>query len=497
MTFLPIAERELRVRARRRGTFALRCVAATLALLLCGFVMMVAGRGAGADAFKFLTVLAFLYCLYEGLRNTADCLSEEKRAGTLGFLFLTDLKGYDVVFGKLLATSLSSLYALVAVLPAIGLPLLSGGVTAGEFWRAVLVLMNTLFFSLSTGMLVSAGSRNERRAWSASLGIVLLAAVVPMVLRWIPSFPFHAISWASPSAAFWTIGESRYRGQPVTFWGAIAGVHLLSWAFLAAASLILPRAWQQRERVRARRIIPPMMAAARSALLDRNPMLWLASRDERIKVYLWVLVTILGLAFLVASIATGFSGAVLGFFVVCAFAIHFVIAGRVAFHVCYTLVEARDSGLLQLLLSTPYSSTRILDGYRDAFKRTFGGPVVLLLWVEGAIVGTFFLLTTTETGFAGMMLLLIAAMATVFVMDLHAVATYGMWVSLTAKKPNQAFNKTVMMVLVVPLLISSFCCFALLVKNFIFFSYRTPLYRDFRRIIAERDASAVFVPKGQ
>ena len=28
---------------------------------------------------------------------TADCLSEEKREGTLGLLFLTDLRGYDIV----------------------------------------------------------------------------------------------------------------------------------------------------------------------------------------------------------------------------------------------------------------------------------------------------------------------------------------------------------------------------------------------------------------
>src|SRR5690348_11148042 len=118
MTFLPIAERELRIRARRPGTFVLRCVAAALALLICAFMLTFAGaaRGAiGGVAFKSLVVLALLYCLYEGLRNTADCLSEEKRAGTLGFLFLTDLKGYDVVIGKLLATSLSSFYALLAM----------------------------------------------------------------------------------------------------------------------------------------------------------------------------------------------------------------------------------------------------------------------------------------------------------------------------------------------------------------------------------------------
>src|SRR5436190_1804475 len=365
MTFLPIAERELRIRARRPGTFALRCVVATLALLLCGFVMMVSTRGAarlGGEAFLFLIGLTFVYCLYEGLRNTADCLSEEKRGGTLGFLFLTDLKGYDVVIGKLLATSLSSFYALVAILPAIGLPLLTGGVTAGEFWRAVLVLIVTLFFSLCTGMLVSAASRDERRAWSASLGIIFLAAVAPPLLRLVPFIHFNGLNWVSPSVAFSKIAEASYKAHPGTFWGAVVGVHLLSWMFLAAASFILPRAWQQRERVREARLIPPMMAAERAALLDRNPMLWLASRDQRIKMYLWAAVALFGVAFFTSGIITEFSPAVMGVFIVAIFALHFVIAARIAFYVCYAMVEARDTGLLQLLLSTPYNTTRILDG---------------------------------------------------------------------------------------------------------------------------------------
>src|SRR5437762_6345486 len=65
----------------------------------------------GRYLFRALFGFAFVYCLFIGARLTADCLSEEKRDGTLGLLFLTDLKGYDVVFGKLAATSVNSIYA--------------------------------------------------------------------------------------------------------------------------------------------------------------------------------------------------------------------------------------------------------------------------------------------------------------------------------------------------------------------------------------------------
>jgi hypothetical protein len=345
-------------------------------------------------------------------------------------------------------------------------------------------------------MLASSASRSERRTWSVSLAIILFAAIVPPLTRWLPFTPSHALSWTSPTIAFWTIAQSRYNSQPGTFWGAVAGVHLLSWAFLVAASIILPRSWQQRELGRPSGVFVPMQAAKRQALLDRNPMLWLASRDQKIKTYLWGLVALFGAGFLAVWIASGFAGAILGSFAVCVFIIHFLIAARVAFHVCHAFVDARDSGLLQLLLSTPFSSNEILDGFRAAFRRLFAGPVILLLWVEGAIVGSYFLATDQKDNLVlgALMLVAVGALATAFVMDLHAVATYGMWVSLKAKKPSQAFNKTVLMVLVLPLGIGMFCCnftypVAAILKNLIFFSYRTPLYRDFRKLIAEREAS--------
>src|ERR1700704_5086548 len=122
MTFLPIVERELRVAARRTSSYRTRTLAAFITcVVVCG-ILITAGRfptpmKMGQSLFKLLSSLAFVYCLLEGARNTADCLSEEKREGTLGLLFLTDLKVYDVVFGKLAGTSMNGLYGVVAVFP--------------------------------------------------------------------------------------------------------------------------------------------------------------------------------------------------------------------------------------------------------------------------------------------------------------------------------------------------------------------------------------------
>src|SRR6266496_2523593 len=103
MTFLPIVERELRVAARKRSTFRVRIVAALVALILGGgfLVLTLVGNSGfsatslGKGLFATLTWPSLAASLSAGLFFTSDCLSEEKREGTIGLLFLTDLSGFD------------------------------------------------------------------------------------------------------------------------------------------------------------------------------------------------------------------------------------------------------------------------------------------------------------------------------------------------------------------------------------------------------------------
>src|SRR4051812_14009947 len=154
MTSLPIVQRELLVSSRKRLTFWSRMGAALVGFIAVFFVLgldpnlMTAGA-LGVKLFRWLTVASFCTCLFGGALLTADCLSVEKREGTLGLLFLTDLKGYDVVLGKLAAKSITAAFCLLAIFPMLALPILLGGVTGGDFWRVVLALLNTLFLSAS------------------------------------------------------------------------------------------------------------------------------------------------------------------------------------------------------------------------------------------------------------------------------------------------------------------------------------------------------------
>ena len=131
MTFLPIVARELRVASRRRATYWSRSVTALLGIVIGVIIFMQfhdePPLALGQSLFVVISVLAFLYCLVVGVRSTADCLSEERREGTLGLLFLTDLKGYDVVGGKLVATSLNAFYGLIAIVPLLLRKAAAGG----------------------------------------------------------------------------------------------------------------------------------------------------------------------------------------------------------------------------------------------------------------------------------------------------------------------------------------------------------------------------------
>src|SRR6266540_391778 len=256
MTFLPIVERELRAASRRRGTHWYRAATALTAILLLAgtlwFEKGTAPKELGQHAFTVLSALFLFGGLVAGIRHTADSLSEEKREGTLGLLFLTDLKGYDVVLGKLAATSLDAFYGLIAIIPVLAIPLLLGGVSILEFWRMTLVLANTLFFSLAAGIFVSAMSRSARKAMGCTLLLVLLIdAASPAIGAWLAFRQVtNSINTAfllpSVGYAYGLAFDAQYRLNSEEFRWSVLLTQGLAWLFLALASVGARHSWQDK-----------------------------------------------------------------------------------------------------------------------------------------------------------------------------------------------------------------------------------------------------------
>lgn len=462
MTVLPIVVRELLAASRAGSTYWGRLVAAAVAIGVGGWSLvawsqLLSSNQAGRAVFQALSFCAFAYCLLLGVWNTADCLSREKRDGTLGLLFLTDLRAYDIVLGKLAATSLSSLYGLIAIVPVMALPLLLGGVPAGEFWRVTLALVNTLFFSLAVGMLVSAFSLHERKAiaWVILL-LLLFTGGVPAFGLWYadqvqqkansdPDFIFLA---ASPACG---LAEASAGGWE--YWVSVATVHGLAWLGLVGASLRLPHAWQDRPigarstRWSAwwRRLLhghPANRARLRQRLLAENPFCWLLARHRVQVVLVWGFLVLEGSIWLWLAWKHPEDWLDKPGYITAALLAHTVLKLWLASQAAAQLAQDRSSGALELLLVTPLSVREILNGQRLALQRQFGLPLLIVLLTDA-----LFLLSDARDSDWVTFWLVIMGMLIADAVTLHYV---GAWAGLTARNASRATSSAIIRVLVLP-----------------------------------------------
>lgn len=469
--------------SRRPNTYWLRCGAAGVVIVLGTFCFMVmqrdsASREIAMTLFGIMTGSAVLYALLAGTRSTADCLSGEKREGTLGLLFLTDLKGYDIVFGKLAATSLSAFYGVLAVVPILAVPLLMGGVALAEFGRMALVAVNTLFFSLAVGIGVSALSVSARKAAGTTLLLLLCFTMfVPVVgislteLSKVPNrfLPYFFLS--SPGATFATAFDIVYKNPGTAgfaawkvFWWSLATVHFLGWLFLIVACWRAPRVWQDRpagtawsgwlERCRQWSYgTPEDRSAFRRRLLNQNAFYWLSSRVRSRPAYVWGVLGLLGCGWAWGAAKYHRDWLMTPMFILTAIVLNLVIKIWVAAEVGRQLAEDRKNGTLELLLSTPLTVPDILRGQMLALLRQFLGPVltVVVIWVVLLLASVARSRVDSVNGddFASMIWFWVALMA-MLVPDLLALHWVGLWQALTAKHPGRVAGGAAGRILVLP-----------------------------------------------
>lgn len=470
MTFLPIVDRELRVAARRRGTYWLRVAAAVLAIFIGGWVFLASWGDPpsriGQSLFVAMSVLALIGSLLTGVIVTSDCLSEEKRDGTLGLLFLTDLKSYDVVLGKLAATSLNAFYGLVAILPVMAIPFFLGGVAPAEFSRVALVSLNTLFLSLAAGIMASALCQDERRAMGATILILLLMVFGPPALmawlkfkNWIPNDEPGFLE-ACPAYSAGLAFERMYNNRADRFWRSLGVVHLFGWLFIFLAGRIVAGAWRDkvatarkvrwRERWKLWRLgNSAQRGEYRRELLDVNPILWLASRDRLKRTFVWTFLAVAGCLWLWGYLEHRSDWLDTTNYIFTALTLQTFLKLWVCTEACRRFSEDRNAGALELLLSTPMQVGEILGGQLLALWRQFGVAVVVVLATD-----CIFLIATRqglyqaqEKEFVTWMFL---AGMVIFVADLLAIAWTGMWLGLTSRKANRATLGTFWRVLLLP-----------------------------------------------
>lgn len=476
MTFLPIVARELRVAARRRGTYWSRSFTAVAAIILGLFVylncLQEPPAQVGQILFYTISGLAFLYCLVTGVRSTADCLSEEKREGTLGLLFLTDLKGYDVVGGKLVATSLNAFYGLTAIFPVLAIPLLMGGITNGELWRMALVLANTFLLSLSMGMFMSSVSKSPRKAMAGTFILVLFFSIGLLLCQWWIPYIYrsreliHVCDLLEPGYALTLVPDLLYKASKDNFWWSVGLIHGVCWVFLILASLIVPRSWQDHppgERAAGLREFWHRLSFGdaegrvtfRRRLLNINAFFWLAARERLKPANVWAALCVLAAIWAWVGKKLGMSWLSDGGYIFAAIIMNTGLKIWVTSQAGRRLTEERKMGSLELLLSTPLSVRDILHGQMLALRRQFLWPLITVLVLECVFVGASLRSKGIDAETRPVFIAWWAAYMLMLVADVPALSAANMWASLTTRHPNRATGLTIARVLALPVILWS------------------------------------------
>lgn len=466
MSFLPIVARELRGASRRRGTYWVRTLVAAIAVGT-GVVIFLATLGtpaaqSGRTIFQGLSGLLLLYCLASGRALTVDCLSVEKREGTLGLLFLTDLKGYDVVLGKLVATSLNGLYALLAVMPVLAFSMLLGAVANAEFWRMVLVLADSFALSLAIGIFCSALSRDARRASAANFALILLLvgvlpAMVPIIDYFHPGHPLiQPLFYTCPGYSFYLSFDAPYKLAAVHFWRSVGIIHALTWLLIALAGWIVPHTWQDKTARTGKARFRDLWQAwnygpvagrphFRKRMLDENAFYWLAGRARFKPLHVWTFLGLMACWWIWGVLRAGdvwWSNAIVIFV---SLILNSTLKLWITLEAGQQLAEDQRMGTMELLLPTPLTARDILHGQWLALRRQFLPPLFAAIAAEIALTAIALWHRSDHQIVFLMLTGLLALLA-----DSYALAWVSMRRALTARSASRAIIGTVSRILVLP-----------------------------------------------
>jgi ABC-type transport system involved in multi-copper enzyme maturation permease subunit len=477
MILTSVIGRELRAAGRQPFTYYLRTISVA-ALLVAAFL---SGLGnSGSVLFTDLHLVQFwtIWILVPLLAS--DCLSRERREGTLGLLFLTRLKASHIVIAKGFVHGLRALSLWLAVLPVLAIPFLIGGVSWKQAVLSALINFSAICWALAAALLASTWSKSSARALVAAaiLSIVFLfalAGTIGVVMACLEgntdssilepgfNFIFDAVKRDSAPIAYTMLPHISSPGtvsyNPALYAGSLAGstatigvpdfgVIGVSVAFSAlalfCAILIAGETIQDVWRDK-----PPSLLAAQwtqalcspivarsflkrwmGRLLERNPVGWLQQRtwSGRLVVWSWV-----GVISTVEG-SVPFLGPFHNNITFIQLPIAFLLSGSLALSAAGSFRRERETGVLELLLVSPISEARILRGRLIGLWIQFLPAYVLMIgsWL---FLSTFVPHTASE-------------MVPYFVVGFFALPIIGLYFSLRCRHVVAAYLLTLATALV-------------------------------------------------
>ena len=411
MNARPVIERELRVQSRNQSTYWLRVASALIGTGVFG-VIMIHQRQAPAIlstrlfATMHVVLLAAIWLLGPAL--TADCLSREKREGTLGLLVLTSLNTPTIVASKALVHIVRGATFWMVSLPILVMPLLLGGVTWIDLASAFALEFCALLLALASGLLASSLTGMAARGyWLGELIALFCAGLMALLLTLsflrlarIPAPLTSTLKEYVGITAFLNTGMftadlsgwSRLLsgvpgGRGISAWLAALGLGCLFAVLffllaIAFAAWRLGRSWrdeppsaraiQRRRKWFAPRFLVPAFRRAMQRKLDRNPIAWLQEHSVGKRLSKWVLLGVLLLVEMPFGLGDGDSRQA-------GFQIELIVGLllSLAFVSAQSFQQERQIGTWELLLVSPLSPWQIVRGRLSGIGAMFL-PAVLV-----------------------------------------------------------------------------------------------------------------------
>lgn len=403
-----------------------------------------------------------MMCLFTGVSLTADSIAEEKRAGTLGLLFLTNLSPLEIVLGKLLAQGVLGFYTLFCALPVLSMSMIFGGMHFADVLMSLSSALNVLFFSAAAGLFASAICREKRRA--NALGTILVMffwlGIPPLALLLksigAPPWLFDAI--ARLAVNVWgpfQIGLARLLPSTSTFWN-LAWPLVLGCVFITLAAWWLRR-WQDEPPAKRWRLREAWKALCyggsaarlklRRKLLDRSPFMWLASRDRLQVAGVWIIsfavISIIAFVLLRGSLQPVIP---IGMGMALAFLVQLAFSQAVAAQ----LLREYEQGTLEMILSTPLSAQEVAHGQLAAAGRQYRSlcAVTFLLFWTGVV-----LLGSQGASLHLLEMVVLAISSGLFLLQCYVIGWLSMWSVVRAREPKKATSNGFFLITMFPAII--------------------------------------------
>jgi len=403
-----IVRRELRETARRPLTHWLRVIGAVAGVFVfCSSAWNIPSAQVGPILFHGIHTLLMAMIFFIVPALTADCISRERREDTLGLLFLTPLRPWEIVVGKVLAQALKAITLWLAVAPVLTIPFLAGGIGWPEVVNCLCQELCAGMLAVAAGMVATSIAQKRETAFVLAYLFAALLCLIPTQQRWWQSrVSYRAVTVVTARTTTYYI--SRYNGgfpMAVPFVPVppprvrIASVSpsyleegfllslLILWAAVRFAGYCLGRNWKDRlPSVRResliRRYCSPVFnkeefAHSMRSALEWNPVNWLQQYSWQARLATWTLC--LGFVALGCAVSNGANSRVVErdweFRMLLILAAVYTYAGVNGFY------QEKKTGALELLLVTPITVDEIIFGrVFGLWKRFFPTVLIISLW---------------------------------------------------------------------------------------------------------------------